>query len=172
MATKRELRIFIIEDDRMFSKALEQKIERTFNGYNVRTSIFDSAEMANMYIAEQPDIAIVDYHLDSKYKGAMDGIRTIELFKKNSPSTEIIILTAEESVDIAVRAMNHGAHEYIVKNESVFRKLRLSLMQCMRINSLKRKLQEQRTWSLSALAVTVALFGTMIVLKLLMPTLF
>ena len=172
MAIKKSLSIFIIEDDRMFTRALEQEIERTFNHFNVSVSTFDSAEVASMYIAEQPDIAIVDYHLDSKYKGAMDGIRTMELFRKNCPNTGVILLTNEESIDVAVRAMSHGAHDYIVKNGNVFRKLHLSMLQCIRLNGMKRMLNAQRTLSLSALPVTVTLFGTFIVLKLLLPTLF
>jgi DNA-binding NtrC family response regulator len=45
----------------------------------------------------------------------MDGLKVLQLIKKNWPDTECIIVTAVDEVETAVQAMRFGAYDYLVK---------------------------------------------------------
>lgn len=161
--------IFIIDDDNMLAMALKSNLEDMFKKQAILVSVFENGEDGLAYIGQEPDVAIVNYHLGSKDNGAMDGAGIIDMIKKKSPQTEVLIFTGEEHADIAAKAMGHDAHDYIVKNDYMFRKLNLSVMQCLKLKKLRSEVRVQKTKS-KILAVSVALMaGALIVIELWVP---
>lgn len=161
--------IFIIDDDNMLAMALKSNLEEMFKKQDILVSVFENGEDSLAYIGQKPDVAIVDYHLRSKGDVAMDGAGIIDMIKKKSPQTEVLIFTSEEYADIAVKAMGHDAHDYIVKNDYMFRKLNLSVMQCLKLKKLRSEVRLQKTKS-KILTVSVALMaGALIVIELWAP---
>lgn len=162
--------IFIVDDDKMLQKALTSEIEKAFAKQNVSVSSFETGERCINALLKKsavaPMVAIVDYRLDSKFPDAMNGIKTIEMIKKHSPDTEIIMLTGADSVDIAVRAMKHGAHDYIVKSDNIFRKLNMAIYQCIKLQELRRTLIGQRNRSIAVILTVVFILGSIITLQL------
>lgn len=157
MATNSQISIFIVDDDKMLGKALKNEIEKTFPKFNPVITTFESGEECQKAMGSKPNLAIVDYHLDSKIKNAMDGVKTIDMIKKNSPNTEVIMFTSEEKADIAVKAMHHGAHDYIVKNEFMFRKLNMSILQCLKLKELKTEVSKSKNRVFILLFIVVAI---------------
>ena len=169
MAPDNQISIFIVDDDKMLAKALKNEIEKTFPKLNPVISTFESGEECEKSIKTKPNLAIVDYHLDSKIKNAMNGVKTIDMIKKHSPDTEVIMFTSEEKADIAVKAMQHGAHDYIVKNEHMFRKLNMSLLQCLKLRDLKAEVSKSRTRVFILLFIVVAIIGAVASLQIWAP---
>ncbi|MBL7960619.1 sigma-54-dependent Fis family transcriptional regulator, partial [bacterium] len=56
------------------------------------------------------DVVITDYKMS-----VMDGMDVLKNVKENSPDTEVILITAFGTVDIAVEAMKLGASDFITK---------------------------------------------------------
>ncbi|MES2132288.1 MAG: response regulator [Bacteroidota bacterium] len=169
MEARDRITIFVIDDDKMLTMALKNDIEKTFAQYNAVVSTFEAGEQTSMFIKNGPDIAIVDYHLNSKNKDAMDGVRIIDMIKKESPDTEVIMFTSEEHAEIAVKALHHGAHDYVVKNDFMFRKLNMSVMQCIKLKQLKADIRSQKIKT-SVLAVSLVLMaGALIALQIWAP---
>ncbi len=169
MEKQEHISIFIIYDDKMLATALKSDLKRTFEDHNLTISLFGTGEESEDRISENPDVVIVDYYLNSKSREVMNGVNIINLVKQKSPDTEVIIFTAEEHADIAVRTMHHGAHDYIVKNDYMFRKLNMAVLQCLKLKRLKSEIRAQRVKS-NILMVSMALMaGAFIALRLWAP---
>jgi two-component system, NtrC family, response regulator AtoC len=96
----------LVDDDVNFILGLSEVVGR--EGFTTRTA--HSLKEARAELAKSPpDVVLVDLHLP-------DG-NGLELFKdlETSPSTEIILITGQASVDTAVESMRKGASDYLVK---------------------------------------------------------
>ena len=96
----------LVDDDVNFILGLSEVVGR--EGFSTRTA--HSLKDARAEIEKAPpDVVLIDLHLP-------DG-NGLELFKdlEASPSTEIILITGQASVDTAVEAMRKGASDYLVK---------------------------------------------------------
>ncbi len=169
MAANNQINIFIVDDDKMLAKALKNEIEKTFPKLNPFISTFESGEECQKAIASKPDLVIVDFHMDSKVKNAMDGVKTIDMIKKHSPNTEVIMFTSVEKAETAVKAMQHGAHDYIVKNEHMFHKLNMSILQCLKLKDLKSEVNKSRTRVFILLFIVVAIIFAVASLQIWAP---
>lgn len=172
MNTQNPTSIFIIDDDKMLASALKKDLETNFADRNLNIKTFMAGEEAKSYINEKPDLAIVDYHLNSKYKDAMNGVKTIDIIKKNSPDTEVIMFTGEDHADIATKAMQHGAHDYVVKNEMMFRKLKMSVYQCLKLKELKKEIKLQKVKERVLFIAIALMLGATIALEIWAPHIF
>lgn len=169
MEKREHISILIIDDDRMLATALKSDLEKTFPNHDLQISLVATGEESKTHISANPDLAIVDYNLNSRNRNAMSGVEIVDMIRQESPDTEVIMFTAEEHADMAVKAMQHGVHDYIVKNDYMFRKLDMSVMQCLKLKQLKSEIRLQRTKS-NILAVSMALMaGALIALRLWAP---
>lgn len=171
MKNENGIQICIVDDDKMMATALKKELEETFKTFGVQVTTFETGELCQDAIRKNriPDVAIVDYHLDSKYRDAMNGMKTIDMIKKESPDTDVIMFTSEENADIAVRAMHHGAHDYLVKNDHMFRKLNLSIYQCIKLKNLRKEVKKQRTMTTIAVVLVSLIVGAVAAIQIFAP---
>ena len=94
----------------------------------------------------QPEVVILDYQLNSKYPDAVDGIKMLDWIKKENPETNVIMLTVDDNMDIALTSFHHGAVDYIVKKtETQFKKINqslLNLFKMMEAQSYEKRYKE------------------------------
>lgn len=83
--------------------------ELTRMGYNV-TSCGSGAEALEKMQERDFDVAILDMNMP-----AMDGIETLKKVKEMEPSTEVILLTGQGTIENAVQALKLGAYDYLTK---------------------------------------------------------
>jgi two-component system response regulator AtoC len=78
-------------------------------GYQVRTA--DSAAKALAEIAKKmPDLVMMDVKLPDQ-----DGITLLKQLKRDEPELEVIVMTAFGGSSTAIKAMEHGAYDYVTK---------------------------------------------------------
>ena len=164
-----QVTIFIVDDDKTLSTLLKNEIKRNFPKENIMIYTFEAGELCESFIANKPDIAIVDYHMNSRFKDAINGIEVIDLFKKESPETNVILFTGEENIGLAVEAFEHGAHDYVVKNEFMFRRLNVALVQCLKLRKIKQDLQRQKKRGMMAVYVMTILLACAMILQFVIP---
>lgn len=129
MNPKRQIQLFIVEDNQTFAMAMKSDIERAFIKMNVKVHLFTTGEdCIENFKAENPQVIILDYYLNSKYPDAMDGIKVLDLIIKEKKDAFVIMLTRNYDIDIAIKSFKHGASDYIVKSESQFKKITFSLL--------------------------------------------
>ncbi|MFQ5603569.1 MAG: sigma-54-dependent transcriptional regulator [bacterium] len=99
--------ILIIDDEPKMCKVLKFALEP--DGHKVTTA--ENAETGLERFNAQPfDLVITDLKMPGK-----DGLFVLEKVKKQSPKTEVIMMTAYATAQNAVEAMKKGAYDYIIK---------------------------------------------------------
>ena len=139
MRTENRVKLFLVDDDVVFLKSLE--IEFLEHGdFEIET--FASGELCIQHLSHKPDIIILDYLLDGTDKNAMDGIRTLDQIKAHNADIPVIMLSAQDKIDVAVNCMHHKAYDYVVKSETAFMRLQKI------INSVfyYRKIEKELIW--------------------------
>lgn len=140
---QKQLNIFIVDDNKVFSLALEADIETAFQKLPIKLHLFETGEQCMEKFKQLiPQIVILDYFLNSTAPDAADGIEVLNRIKKEFPKTNVIILTSNDNLDIAVQAMQHGASDYVVKTETQFKKINYSLANIFRIIEKERNLRD------------------------------
>jgi DNA-binding NtrC family response regulator len=120
MSINQKALIFLVDDDALFLKSLEIDF-----GQNTETIIkmFPSGELCLENLSQNPDIVVLDYHLNGINKDAMDGLDTLIRIKTSNPQIPVIMLSSQDSIEVAVNCMKHKAFDYIVKSETAFMRL-------------------------------------------------
>ncbi|MBN2521629.1 MAG: response regulator, partial [Bacteroidales bacterium] len=119
MAEKKIL-LFLVDDDALFLKSLE--IEFSDNTESA-IETFATGELCLVNLPLNPDVVILDYHLNSVDKNAINGLETLDRIKTINPLIPVIMLSSQDKIEVAVNCMKHQAFDYIVKSETAFIRL-------------------------------------------------
>ena len=120
MHTKIAKKIFIVDDDQMQTALLEDYLTREIPH---EIEVFNTGEDCIKRLAEQPDIVILDYNLNSVFNGAANGIKILEAIKKIDRSIRVIMLSSQDDYGVALLTVTKGAEDYIIKDEDAFEKI-------------------------------------------------
>jgi len=124
MANIKKIKIFLVDDDALYLKALE--IEFLENGdFEIET--FATGELCIANMSHNPDVIILDYQLDGVERDAMNGIQTLDQIKEFNPDIPVIMLSAQDKIDVAINCMHHKAFDYVVKSETAFLRLQKAI---------------------------------------------
>lgn len=123
MKTKPSKTIFLVDDNRIYMRALE-KVLSDSNEYLFTIKKFETGEECLDHINEVPDVVILDYYLNSVDCKARNGISILKSIKFRCPYSTVLLLSGQEKIEIAIDAVNSGADEYFVKNEKAFEKIK------------------------------------------------
>src|SRR5690606_4060164 len=52
-----------------------------------------------------------------------NGVDILKEMKENYPETQVIMLSGQDKIDVAVDTMKYGAYDYVVKGESAFSRI-------------------------------------------------
>lgn len=139
MTTEKKVLLFLVDDDLLYLRSLEIDF---MEQADITIRSFASGELCIAALHEQPDIIILDYILDGIEKNAMNGIEVLDKIKAFNPQTPVIMLSAQDKIEIAIDCMHHQAHDYVVKSETAFIRLRKIIMSIF----AKRKMEKQLNW--------------------------
>jgi DNA-binding NtrC family response regulator len=132
-----KIKLFLVDDDELFLKSLEIDFLQHAD-FDIET--FSTGELCVANLSNQPDLIILDYYLDSVDKNAMNGIETLDKIKAFNPDIPVIILSAQDKIDVAINCMHHKAADYVVKSETAFIRLQKIITTIMRFNKLEKEL--------------------------------
>lgn len=129
--------IFLVDDNNIFLKGLAGNLKEYFRSEVVIES-FTTGEDCLKKIEKNPktgvDVVILDFHLDTESTGAMNGIEILKKIKAINPKIIVIMLSAEDKLQVASESLSAGAYEYVVKSETAFLRIQNILK-----NSLERE---------------------------------
>lgn len=100
-------RLLIVDDDPVALDLLREVLSK--EGYEV-VSALSAEEAISQGIENIFDVIITDVRMGEK-----DGMDVLRSFKKTSPETAVIMITAFGSIDTAIEAIREGAFDYISK---------------------------------------------------------
>jgi two-component system, OmpR family, response regulator len=137
MNKKNKIKLFLVDDDELFLKSLEIDFQQHAD-FDIETYVTGELCIANL--SQQPDIIILDYLFNSGDKNAMNGIETLDKIKAFSPDIPVIILSAQDKIEVAINCMHHKAADYVVKSETAFLRLQKIITTVMQFNKLEKEL--------------------------------
>ena len=130
--------IYIVEDDPMHRQMLHDHLEK-MSDFQIRD--FGTGEECIKEINSnktKPDIIFLDYYLNSVVKDAMDGLDALVEIKKISPHTDVVMLSGQDKIQVAVEVMKYGSFDYIVKGESAFYRAEKAVYNIYRYSKLRK----------------------------------
>lgn len=119
-----KIKVFLVDDDALFLKSLEIEFSHHAD-FTVET--FATGELCLLHIEENPDVIILDYHLNGIDKNAMNGIETLDKIKEVDSGILVVMLSAQDKIDVAISCMHHHAFDYVVKSETAFMRLQKNI---------------------------------------------
>jgi two-component system OmpR family response regulator len=139
MNFKNKIKIFLVDDDVVFLRSLELEFLQR-GDFHIETYV--SGELCIDAMSSNPDIIILDYLLDGTDKNAMNGIETLDKLLKHDPMLPVIMLSAQDKIEVAVECMHHKAFDYVVKSETSFLRLQKIITAVFQY----RKMEKELTW--------------------------
>ncbi len=137
MPSEKKILLFLVDDDALFLKSLAIEFAQ-----NTESTIetFSTGELCLKNISQNPDIIILDYHLNGINKKAINGLETLDRIKKINPQIPVIMLSSQDKIDVAVNCMKHQAFDYIVKSETAFLRLQKTITTIFHYQKIEKAL--------------------------------
>ena len=127
-----KVNILIIDDEVELCQNLSEMLKGEEEGYGV--SVANSGKKGLAKIKEEiPDLVLLDIKMPE-----MDGIETLEKIKAIDGNILVIMLTAYQTVETAIKAMKLGAYDYISKPFN-YEELKIIIKRALQTRDLSRE---------------------------------
>ncbi len=137
MKNEKKIRLFLVDDDAVFLKSMEIEF---LQHADLTIETFATGEMCIMNLSNHPDVVILDYLLDGVDRNAMNGIETLDKIKAFDPEIPVVMLSAQDKIEVAVNCMHHKAFDYVVKSETAFLRLQKIISSIFSIKKMEKEL--------------------------------
>ena len=124
MEIEKKIRVFLVDDDALYLRNLEIEF---LEHADFTIESFATGELCLAGLARQPDLVILDYHLDVIDRNAINGIETLDKIKEFNEEIPVIMLSSQDKIDVAINCMHHKAFDYVVKSETAFMRLQKAI---------------------------------------------
>ncbi|MEW6468796.1 MAG: response regulator [Bacteroidota bacterium] len=161
MQTSQGYSVFLVDDDRAFLHSLEHFLQQKLK-QNVHISSFASGEECLKHLDEKPDIVVLDYSLNGD-PYVLNGMEVMQRIRKAGSQARVIMLSAQDKMDLAVNMVRNGAYDYVVKNEYTFLKIHHVLRNAISSIQLARRLRIHRALTRAALSIALLLIAAVII---------
>lgn len=132
-----KVKLFLVDDDPLFLKSLELEfIEHA--DFEIET--YSTGELCIKNLLNEPDIIILDYHLNGIDVYAMNGIDTLDQIKTYNSEIPVIMLSSQDKIDVAINCMHHRAFDYVIKSETAFIRLQKNIENIFKLKKMKKEL--------------------------------
>ncbi|HXU27781.1 MAG TPA: response regulator [Bacteroidia bacterium] len=133
-----KIKLFLVDDDAVFLKSLEIEFLQHAD-FVIET--FATGELCMENLSHNPDVIILDYHLDGINKDAMNGMQTLDKIKLYNPDIPVVMLSSQDKIDVAINCMHHRAFDYVVKSETAFVRLQKIITTIFRYKKMEKELK-------------------------------
>jgi DNA-binding NtrC family response regulator len=107
MTTTRKLQVMVLDDERIVGQTLKPALSKL--GCDVETFLEPRAAFARIEEKEF-DVVVTDILMDD-----IDGIQVLERVLQRWPRTRVIMITGYAMMEMARRAMERGAFDFVAK---------------------------------------------------------
>jgi len=151
-------KIFIVDDDPVVAEMLKDHLAK-MTSYDIK--LFETGEECIKNLNEKPGIIFLDFYLNSVNRDAMDGLDVLQEIKKLDPEIDVVMLSGQDKIEVAVKTMQYGAFDYIVKGESSFYRAEKAVFNIYRFKKLQGNASKYKTMTI-ALAIGFGLLALLV----------
>lgn len=130
-------KLFLVDDDAVFLKSLEIEFLQHAD-FDIET--FSTGELCIANLSNNPDVIILDYHLDGIDTHAKNGLETLEIIKSFNSNIPVIMLSSQDKIEVAVNCMLHHAYDYVIKSETAFVRLQKNISSIFKYKKMEKEL--------------------------------
>lgn len=112
-----KINLFIVDDNKSLVVALKQFLQTKF-GDSINITTFYDGESCLEKVNEYTDMVILDHFLNGK-----NGLEVLKEIKEINPKTEVVMLSSNDDIAIAIQSFRAGATDYVIKGPSSWKKL-------------------------------------------------
>ncbi|OOG65182.1 response regulator [Flavobacterium sp. A45] len=138
MNTTNKIKLFLVDDDALFLKSLEIEF---LDHADFEIETYSTGELCLANLSNNPDVIILDYHLDGIDKNAINGMETLDKIKAFNPEIAVIMLSSQDKIEVAIDCMHHQAFDYVVKSETAFVRLQKIISALFEYRKMKKELK-------------------------------
>lgn len=109
--------LYIVDDNKLVVADLKHYLQDKF-GVSIKITTFNDGESCIEKINQDTDIVILDYFLNGQ-----NGLEVLKLIKEKNSKTEVIMLSSNEDISVAIQTFKNGATDYVVKGHGALKKL-------------------------------------------------
>ena len=141
-----DFKIFIVEDDPFYGRLLKHHLSLN---PEYHLTLFNDGKSCIKEMHLKPDVVCLDYGLPD-----IDGSKMFSKLRTIDPTLNIVIISNQEDISIAVNLLKLGARDYIVKDDNTKDLLWRSIINIRenaqlkdQVESLKDQLEEKHSFS-------------------------
>ncbi|MDO9000012.1 MAG: response regulator [Bacteroidota bacterium] len=111
------INLFIVDDNKLLVANLKNYLTNKF-GISLQISTFNDGESCLDKVNTETHIVILDYKMEGK-----NGLEILRLIKAKNPKIEVIMLSGNEDIALAVETFRAGAKDYVIKGYGSLNKI-------------------------------------------------
>ncbi|TNE54689.1 MAG: sigma-54-dependent Fis family transcriptional regulator [Bacteroidetes bacterium] len=128
-----EFSIFVVDDDTWYTDFLTHHIELN---PDFKVQKFHSGKSLLQSLHLRPDVISLDYNLPD-----IAGEKLIERIQEESPHTEIMIVSGQNDISIALNLVRTGISDYLVKDQDIKERIWNALLNATEKIRLKKEIE-------------------------------
>jgi two-component system, OmpR family, response regulator len=101
----------------------------------------------------------------------MNGLEILKRVMQYNSETKVIMLSGQEKMEVAVDSIKHGAYDYIVKNDNVFLRTKLSIINATNALSISKELKNFKFLIKVVIALVLLIIAGCVMLQIYYPEL-
>ena len=127
------VKIFVVDDDLFTLNIYRQGLEN-FGYQNI--TLFLNGTVCLNNLNKKPKVIFLDHDMNE-----LSGFEVLKKIKRYDPNIYVILVSAQEKMNVAIDALKYGAFDYIIKGDDDLDKMQKALF---RIEGLEREINAEQ----------------------------
>lgn len=132
-----KVKVFIVEDDLMYAKIVKHKLS---NDPDFEVTVFNNGTSLLKSLYLKPDVITLDHSLPD-----ISGLEILKTIKKDYSSIQVIVISGQDDVQIALEMLKTGAYDYIIKDNNSIDKVWHVVHRALENISLQKEVEQLTT---------------------------
>ncbi len=129
-----QVKIFVVEDNEWYNRLLVHHLNMNPD-FEVKSYLSGKELLNNLH--DSPDIITLDYRLPD-----IKGTELLKKIKEYDESIEVIVISEQDDVQVAVDLLKEGAYDYLVKNEEIQTRIHSAVNRIRKSTALKKRIKD------------------------------
>ncbi len=125
------MKVFVVEDDPFYGNLLKYTFEQHDD---IVVDVFESGVAVLDRLHESPDLVTIDYGLPDT-----DGETLFKKIKGRLPSAQVLIISGQEDIKVALNLLSAGAYDYVLKDDDAKSRLQAIIRNLKTTSELQKE---------------------------------